>query len=198
MSSSPELWLKVLEAQLRKGSSSTEHQPRLGRLGALLTYCPPRQYTAPPPPESSTVQTRQVLRCSLLQMAYWPTSAWRYASGQCLRPLQPSRRSSAVPASLHSKPFQGMLHCFHLLAQSAMTMLESQLAVVLQDFATERELCWHLCMTLGLAKQHERLAKALAETGINEKQQPLEYRAQAQVIFVSYKLTHQLYCVLSA
>ena len=61
MSSSPELWLKVLEAQLRKGSSSTEHQPHLGRLGALLTYCPPRQYTAPPPPESSTVQTLQVL-----------------------------------------------------------------------------------------------------------------------------------------
>jgi len=57
-------------------------------------------------------------------------------------------------------------------------------AVVRQEFATERELCWHLCMTLGLAKQHERLAKALAETGINEKQQPLEYRAQAQVFVV--------------
>ncbi len=53
-------------------------------------------------------------------------------------------------------------------------------------------------MTLGLAKQHERLAKALAETGINEKQQPLEYRAQAQVFVVLYKLTHQLYCALSA
>ncbi len=53
-------------------------------------------------------------------------------------------------------------------------------------------------MTLGLAKQHERLAKALAETGINEKQQPLEYRAQAQVFVILYKLTHQLYCVLSA
>ncbi len=90
MSSSPELWLKVLEAQMRKGSSSTEHQPHLGRLGALLTYCPPRQYIAPPPPESSTVQTLHVFLCSSLQMAYWPTSAWRYASGQRLRPLQPS------------------------------------------------------------------------------------------------------------
>ena len=50
-----------------------------------------------------------------------------------------------------------------------------------QEFATERELCWHLCMTMGLAKQHERLAQALAQTGINEKQHPSEYRAQAQV-----------------
>lgn len=47
-------------------------------------------------------------------------------------------------------------------------------------------------MTLGLAKQNERLAKALAETGINEKQQPLEYRAQAQVLIILRKLTHQL------
>ena len=44
-------------------------------------------------------------------------------------------------------------------------------------------------MTLGLAKQHGRLAKALAETGIDEKQQPLEYRAQAQV-FCPLKHTH--------
>ncbi|KAA6422731.1 MAG: hypothetical protein FRX49_07266 [Trebouxia sp. A1-2] len=117
MSSSPELWLKVLEAQLRKGSSSTEHQPHLGRLGALLTYCPPRQYTAPPPPESST------------------------------------------------------------------------------EFATERELCWHLCMTLGLAKQHERLAKALAETGINEKQQPLEYRAQAQAMLAAGQAARASLCL---
>ena len=36
-------------------------------------------------------------------------------------------------------------------------------------------------MTMGLAKQHERLALALAQTGINEKQHPSEYRAQAQV-----------------
>lgn len=51
----------------------------------------------------------------------------------------------------------------------------------LQEFASERELCWHLCITLGLARQHERLAEALAQTGINEKSQPSEYRAQAQV-----------------
>ena len=50
-----------------------------------------------------------------------------------------------------------------------------------QEFGTERELCWHLCMAMGLAKQHERLAQALAQTGINEKQHPSEYRAQAQV-----------------
>lgn len=50
-----------------------------------------------------------------------------------------------------------------------------------QEFATERELCWHLCITLGLAKQHERLAHALSQTGINEKNQPSEYRAKAQV-----------------
>ena len=62
-------------------------------------------------------------------------------------------------------------------------------AALQQEFATERELCWHLCMTLGLAKQHGRLAKALAETGIDEKQQPLEYRAQAQV-FCPLKHTH--------
>ena len=48
-------------------------------------------------------------------------------------------------------------------------------------------------MTLGLAKQHERLAKALAETGINEKQQPLEYRAQAHVFIILCKFTYQLY-----
>lgn len=36
-------------------------------------------------------------------------------------------------------------------------------------------------MAMGLAKQHERLAQALAQTGINEKQHPSEYRAQAQV-----------------
>ncbi len=47
-------------------------------------------------------------------------------------------------------------------------------------------------MTLGLAKQHERLAKALAETGVNEKQQALEYRAQAQVSVILHKLIHQL------
>lgn len=51
----------------------------------------------------------------------------------------------------------------------------------LQEFASEHELCWHLCITLGLARQHERLAEALAQTGINEKSQPSEYRAQAQV-----------------
>lgn len=54
----------------------------------------------------------------------------------------------------------------------------------LQEFASERELCWHLCITLGLARQHERLAEALAQTGISEKSQPSEYRAQAQVALV--------------
>ena len=51
---------------------------------------------------------------------------------------------------------------------------------MVQEFASERELCWHLCVTLGLAKQYERLAQALAQTGINEQDQPSEYRAQAQ------------------
>lgn len=54
-------------------------------------------------------------------------------------------------------------------------------------------------MTLGLAKQHERLAKALAETGINEKQQPLEYRAQAQVLVHLHTITSTwLPCLISS
>ena len=36
-------------------------------------------------------------------------------------------------------------------------------------------------MTLGLAQQHQRLAQALAQTGITEKSAPAEYQAQAQV-----------------
>ncbi|DBB12255.1 hypothetical protein WJX82_010413 [Trebouxia sp. C0006] len=143
MSSSPELWLKVLEAQLRKGSSSTEHQPHLGRLGALLTYCPPRQYIAPPPPESST------------DNVYVPCN-----------PLEEAVLCLLLCTQNHSK-----------------------------EFATERELCWHLCMTLGLAKQNERLAKALAETGINEKQQPLEYRAQAQAMLAAGQAARASLCL---
>lgn len=50
-----------------------------------------------------------------------------------------------------------------------------------QEFASERELCWHLCITMGLAGQHERLAQALGQTGIDPAKQPKEWRAQAQV-----------------
>ena len=57
-----------------------------------------------------------------------------------------------------------------------------------QEFATERELCWHLCIAMGLTRQHERLAQALAQTGIDEKNQPSEYRGQAQVAHVSHNI----------
>ena len=56
MSAQVESQVKALESQLRQGSARSEHQPNFGRLGALLTYCPPRQYTAPKPHESYTVQ----------------------------------------------------------------------------------------------------------------------------------------------
>ena len=36
-------------------------------------------------------------------------------------------------------------------------------------------------MTLGLAKQHERLARALIQSGIDPTRHPKEWRAQAQV-----------------
>ena len=66
----------------------------------------------------------------------------------------------------------------------------------MQECATERELCWHLCMTMGLAKQYERLAQALGQTCINEKSHPLECRAQAEVwvtesIRLLYILSHK-------
>ncbi|KAL3145534.1 hypothetical protein ABBQ32_003359 [Trebouxia sp. C0010 RCD-2024] len=132
MSSSPESNLKALEVQLRQGSPRSEHRPHLGRLGALLAYCPSSQYTAPPPPESTD---NVYVPCNSLEEA---------------------------------------VLCLLLTTQDRN-----------EEFATERELCWHLCITLGLAKQHERLAHALSQTGINEKNQPSEYRAKAQALLAA-------------
>ena len=55
MTSSPEVQLKAVELQLRQGTQASEHQPAFGPLGALLTYCPPRQYNAPSQPELTSV-----------------------------------------------------------------------------------------------------------------------------------------------
>ena len=73
MSPSIEPRLKALESQLRQGSPGSEHQPHLGQLGALLGYCPPRQYTAPQPIESTvrmlcSAQSSCVPPCISLEM----------------------------------------------------------------------------------------------------------------------------------
>lgn len=87
-----------------------------------------------------------------------------------------------------------MIHGSLWFAQGRHLHLHSTCCLTLfayfQEFASERELCWHLCMALGLADQHKRLAEALAQANINETQHPTECRAQTQVWCASspYKL----------
>lgn len=95
MSSNPEPSLRALEAQLRQGSPSSEHRPHLGRLGALLAYCPPRQYTAPPPPESTV---RHVAHIGIFSLACWLAvdNTQCLASGQRVCAVQLIGRSCSV------------------------------------------------------------------------------------------------------
>lgn len=221
MSSSPEPNLKALEVQLRQGSPSSEHRPHLGRLGALLAYCPPSQYTAPPPPES-TVRLLHLLVCSVCCTCCWDQpvlAGWRlmytvpHFRTMCTFHATHWKKlfcvSFSLPRTGTRYTFTQALHQSHscaialasytsdsTLSRNKPALFKDQLYhaclckwqqcichayFALQEFATERELCWHLCITLGLAKQHARLAQALSQAGIDEKNQPSEYRAKAQV-----------------
>ena len=53
--------------------------------------------------------------------------------------------------------------------------------LLLQEFAAEKELCWDLCMALGLCRRHSALAQALAKATLSERHSPMEWRASAQV-----------------
>ena len=52
---------------------------------------------------------------------------------------------------------------------------------LLQEFAAEKELCWDLCMALGLCRRHSALAQALATATLSERHSPMEWQAGAQV-----------------
>ena len=52
---------------------------------------------------------------------------------------------------------------------------------LLQEFAAEKELCWDLCMALGLCRRHSALAQALAKATLSERHSPMEWQASAQV-----------------
>ena len=51
----------------------------------------------------------------------------------------------------------------------------------LQEFAAEKELCWDLCMALGLCRRHSALAQAPAKATLSERHSPMEWQASAEV-----------------
>ncbi|KAK9804267.1 hypothetical protein WJX72_004067 [[Myrmecia] bisecta] len=64
-----------------------------------------------------------------------------------------------------------------------------------QEFAANRALCWHLCLALGLGRQHRYLAHALSKASLSQRTHPLEWRTQAQALVAAGEAPRASLCL---